>query len=504
MTDEVTQDVDRVRRVSRTGSRFALIMLVAALLSGLLLTGLSAAQLVQVERFSNELLVMRARQAAVAFFIRYMRDPLRGPERIQTIVDEAALGATDFMQVMQVDGKVLGSHSGGDGNIPRAPGAGDLRKACDANLEKLARQLPSGSGGRVKVRRDLVLTVLKPAAANPSKVAGRHVLDVLFALPMPDRPLPPLLEHEDGPGKKLKAMFLDRQDLLDPGSPCMIVRVGIDATTQHRTVLTHMGILMLAVLTTLLVLGINVVLYRALKQRERMAESLQRARRVQALGEMAATLAHEIKNPVGAIRGYAQLMRENWLSCGHGSDDPDAEKLSRAVETIVRESTRLEELVTRTLEFARPGDLGLVRCDLREIADAACTMLAGKASERGVSIVTDHAQSPVAAQVDINRIEQVLANLLDNAIEASAPGSAVVVHTSVRGDDSIVEIRDRGRGISPERLENIFAPFFTDRPDGTGLGLAVSRSIVEAHRGTVTAISGGEGHGATFTVAIPR
>jgi two-component system sensor histidine kinase HydH len=299
-------------------------------------------------------------------------------------------------------------------------------------------------------------------------------------------------------------MILARDEMLRSGAPCMIVRVGVDATAQRRAVHTHWWILGLAILTTLVILGINIALYRTLKQRERLAESLQRTRRLESLGEMAATLAHELKNPVGAIRGYAQLMREAQEAGGLAGDDPEGERIKRAVETMVRESQRLEELVRRTLEFARPGDLELTTFDLRDVAGEAASLLAGKAEDRGVSIVTDHDASAVRVEADRGRIEQVLANLLDNAIEASEPGGNVVIAARTGPEGAVCEVRDRGRGIDPSRLDEIFQPFTTTRTDGTGLGLAVSRSIVEAHRGTVRARSEGEGKGAVFTVTLPR
>jgi signal transduction histidine kinase len=487
------KDPEKVARISRAGSRFSLSMLVAALLLGLLLAGLSAAQLAQVRRFSRDLLVMRARHAAAAFFIRYMRDP--APERIPAIVEESPLGPHDLLQVLRSDGRLLGAsrHAGERGFPP--PSGEELTAACERSRERLRETLPWGSHGRLRMRRSLLETVLEPSVAEIRRVGGAPVLEVLFVLPVPERP-PPAPPPPPRRGAKGLHLFLERSDL---GGTCLVIHLGVDASAQRGAVLTHVGILGLAVLTTLLVLGVNIVLYRALKQRERMAESMQRARRVQALGEMAATLAHEIKNPVGAIRGYAQLLREGRDEAG-GSG---SERVDRAVSTIVRESTRLEELVRRTLEFTRPGELALEAVDLREVADAAGALLANRAAARGVDIVTDHAESPVRVRADRDRMEQVIANLLDNAIEASEPGSAVVLHTGTSGRQARVSVRDRGRGIAEERLEEIFGPFHTDRPDGTGLGLPVARSIVEAHAGTITARSEGPGRGAVFTVELP-
>lgn len=493
---------DKVRQVSRVGSRFALFMFFAAAILGLVLTTMSALQLRQVRSFSRQLLGMRARSAAMAFFIRYMRQPERSLEKIPRIVDEAALGTADYIQVIDADGTLLGAYQGQDAGTLEPLPAGELEKACARSFRRLDRNLPWRKDGTVKLGRGILGAMLIPSRVRLVEASGHPVMDALFALPGPESLKRRGVLRDLAAGKKGKGLVLSRDELHGRGAPCMLVRVGIDATAQRKAVITHLWILGLAVLTTLVILGINLALYRTLKQRERMAENLQRARRLQSLGEMAATLAHELKNPVGAIRGYAQLMREAREAGAISPDEPEADRVDRAVETIVRESQRLEDLVQRTLEFARPGDLKLARFDLREAADAASSLLATKAEEHGVSIVTDHDKDPVEVEADRDRIEQVIANLLDNAIEASPDGETVVIRASSSPEGASLSVRDRGRGIEPERLEEIFQPFTTTREKGTGLGLAVSRSIVEAHRGTIEARSSGPGAELLFT--LPR
>jgi two-component system sensor histidine kinase HydH len=494
----------KARQVSRVGSRFALIMLFAAAILGVVLTSMSALQLRQVRSFSRQILGMRARSAAMAFFVRYMRQPERGVEKIPKIVDDAALGTADYIQVLDADGEVLGSYLGSEtGSIPDAD-PGSLRATCTKGFRRLDEQLPWRSDGTVRLQRGIVGAILRPAGRQLIEVDDHTALDALFALPGPDILRKCRPRGERAHFGKCKGLELARADMLAENAPCMIVRVGIDATAQEKAINTHWWILGLAILTTLVVLGINLALYRALKQRERLAENLERAQRIESLGEMAATLAHELKNPVGAIRGYAQLMREAQEAGNLAADDPESERVKRAVETIVRESARLEQLVRRTLEFARPGDLELAKLDLREAADAAASLMAKKAEEAGVSIVTDHDAAAVEIEVDRGRMEQVIANLLDNAIEASEKGGTVAVSVRSGSDSAILEVRDQGRGIAPDRLGRIFQPFDTTKAEGTGLGLAVSRSIVEAHKGTIETQSQGEGKGAVFTVTIPR
>jgi len=486
------------------GSRFALIMLFAAIILGVVLSAMSAIQLRQVHEFSRQLLDLRARSAAMSFFIRYMRQPERSPERIHRIVDEAALGAADYIQVLERDGTVHGSFVGEEAGTLPEPDPAELGQACEASFSRLDEQLQWRKDGTVRMGRGVMGAMVRPALARVIELDDHPALDAYFALPGPEMLKRCGLQGPGGKPGMCKGLILERGGMLAGGAPCMIVRVGVDATAHKRAVRTHWWILGLAILTTLVILGINLALYRTLKQRERLAESLQRTRRLESLGEMAATLAHELKNPVGAIRGYAQLMREAHEAGHLAPDDPDAERIERAVETMVRESQRLEDLVRRTLEFARPGDLELTTFDLRDVAGEASSLLAGKAEEKSVSIVTDHEASAVSVEADRGRIEQVLANLLDNAIEASSTGGNVVIAVRSSSDGAICEVRDKGRGIDPSRLDEIFQPFSTTRADGTGLGLAVSRSIVEAHRGTISARSEGEGKGAVFAVTLPR
>ncbi len=510
------KDAAAAQRVSRAGSRLALVMLAASLALGLVLAAMSAAQLVQVRRFSRQIMSMQARAMSAAFFMRFVRQRDLSPDRVPAVVEEMDPGPASFIQVLDGSGKLLGSWTGDEAGEVDPPPAGSVREVCDRGFDNLGSRLVWDADGTARLRRNLLAALAEPGSVEVHEVGGRPVLDAIFALPAPPGlgpgplPLPPDpgdAPEPDPPGKGKGAGMVVHRDMLAPGSPCLAVRVGIDATPQRTAMRTQMGMLLLAVLTTLLVLGINIALYRALRQRERMTGQLQAARRVQALGEMAATMAHELKNPVGAIRGYAQLMQETLDAAPPGDRSPDpaaSERTRRAIETMVRESRRLEDLVRRTLEFARPGELRTAAADLREIADAAAAMLSRKAEERGVTIIRDHDPSHVTATVDRYRIEQVVVNLLDNAIVASLAGASVVLKVGSSAEGPAIEVRDSGRGIAPDRLESIFQPFHSDRPDGTGLGLAVSRSIVEAHGGTIGCSSDGDGRGARFLVILPR
>ncbi len=222
-------------------------------------------------------------------------------------------------------------------------------------------------------------------------------------------------------------------------------------------------------------------LRRELEQRRREQE-----RRLVALGQMSAVLAHEIRNPLASLKGNAQLL-------ARGLDAED--KAKAKADRVVTEAIRLESLTNDLLEFARSGTLERVAVDpaalLREAADAI-------AAER---IAVDAGGAPAAWQLDRERIRQVLTNLLENAVQAG--DGAVQARVTATAGALVYEVRDHGSGIPDGEIERIFEPFHTLRTRGTGLGLAVARRLVEMHGGTITAANADDG-GARFTVTLPQ
>jgi two-component system sensor histidine kinase HydH len=211
-------------------------------------------------------------------------------------------------------------------------------------------------------------------------------------------------------------------------------------------------------------------------------------RRLSLVGEMSAVLAHEIRNPLASLKGHAQLLLESL----------PAEGGDRAkVERVVREAVRLENLTSDLLDFVRSGELKATACDpaalLREAAE--------EAGGGRIDVRTDGA--PQRWTLDPPRIRQVLVNVLRNALQASTAEDRVEAAVAEEESRLVFRVRDRGVGLPAGEEGRIFEPFHTTRVRGTGLGLAVARSIIERHGGTIGASNRPDG-GAEVRIAIPR
>lgn len=218
---------------------------------------------------------------------------------------------------------------------------------------------------------------------------------------------------------------------------------------------------------------------------------LARQETLAALGTMAAGLAHEVRTPLSVIRGSAEMMERR---AAPGTREAELG------EFIIEEVDRLGRLVDDMLAFARPREPELRPGDLAE-----CARRVASAMERGggaaAPILLDARPAPVSA--DAEQVYQVVLNLVANAAQASPPGQPVRVATRAEGAESVLEVADRGAGIAPADLPNVWTPFFTRRPGGTGLGLPIVRRIVEAHGGRVEMASR-PGEGTRVTVRLPR
>lgn len=221
---------------------------------------------------------------------------------------------------------------------------------------------------------------------------------------------------------------------------------------------------------------------------------VQRSERLAALGQLTAGLAHELRNPLGTIKNSAEMLGKRV-----GAGDAISKELSGYISTEV---DRTNELVKRFLDFARPFRLRVEPAELHEILDRAIVQVQTRAVERRVALVRNESPDVAAVLLDAQWIEQMLANLLGNAIDASEPGSAVTVTTRPAEGGVEIAVIDRGVGIAPENLPSVFNPFFTTKADGTGLGLAIVSKIVDEHRGRIF-VESEPGAGTTFRVWLP-
>jgi signal transduction histidine kinase len=227
-------------------------------------------------------------------------------------------------------------------------------------------------------------------------------------------------------------------------------------------------------------------------ERADAVSALEDARRLAALGQFAAAIAHDIRTPLTSISLNVQILRRKLQL----SDD-DREHLDIALEELAR----LDRSVAEILDFAKPVKLTAEPIDVGELIETAARGLSPVLSEKGVQLRCEPAALTV--QGDPMRLRQVLTNLVGNAAEASHPGAEVTVRAVAADDHRVaIEVEDRGRGIGADDLARIFEPFFTTRPDGTGLGLAICHKVIRAHGGDIK-VRSTPGQGSTFTVLLP-
>ncbi len=234
---------------------------------------------------------------------------------------------------------------------------------------------------------------------------------------------------------------------------------------------------------------------------------LHRSRSLAALGEMAAGIAHEVRNPLASIGLYAQMLVEDL------ADRPDGARLAGQITGAVQ---RIDTIVRDVLRFARDTTVHPQRVRATEVIDQALESCRTTLAEADVSVISGHRDAePLELEVDMTLMVQALANIIRNAAEAMAESChgertlSVTLElqrrrlpTGGRAQCIVLGVRDSGPGISPEVLERMFNPFFTTRRTGTGLGLAIVHRIVEAHGGHV-AVSNRTGGGAVVELCLP-
>lgn len=223
-------------------------------------------------------------------------------------------------------------------------------------------------------------------------------------------------------------------------------------------------------------------------------EAVRRTERLAALGQLTAGLAHELRNPLGTIRASAEMLGKRVAG-----NDAIAAELTSYIEGEV---DRANTLVGRFLDFARPLSLRKSSVDVNALADRAAEALVREKAERAGRIHKNLDPSVKIVQADPDLLERVLVNLILNALEASPDEATVTVKTRQTAEAVEITVLDRGQGVAPELREQIFNPFFTTKPTGVGLGLAISARIVGEHGGAIR-VDSEPGRGASFTVSLP-
>jgi len=235
-----------------------------------------------------------------------------------------------------------------------------------------------------------------------------------------------------------------------------------------------------------------VILFVDITERRALERAAELNRQLAQVGELAAGVVHEVRNPLSVIVGTAELLQRRLHDETH----------QRHIQTIITEARNIESGVTEFLGFARPFNLTPTGCHAEDIAKRACELSRARAEKKSVTLRFETPETIPEFRADPVRLAQALANVITNGIDAAADGGTVTVKVARQADDVVFEIHDTGPGIHTAPGENVFAPFFTKKTGGTGLGLAICHRIVTAHGGQVTFVSP-PGGGTRFRIEIP-
>jgi signal transduction histidine kinase len=235
---------------------------------------------------------------------------------------------------------------------------------------------------------------------------------------------------------------------------------------------------------------------RSLREKETVEANLRQAQRLSSLGTLAAGVAHDIRNPLNAIK----------LLAGHAVDtlrqkDP-ADPSVRQVETIRKEVDRLEDIVSSFLSLAREHELRPEPSKIDRLLEECLALLHKDAEERGIRLSAELRAGDATLMVDPKQWNRAMLNVLINALDACPAGGRVRVFSRTSDAGCEVEIRDDGPGMAPDVAERAFDPYFTTKRTGTGLGLSITRGIIEEHGGTIS-LTGTEGQGCQVLITMP-
>jgi PAS domain S-box-containing protein len=240
-----------------------------------------------------------------------------------------------------------------------------------------------------------------------------------------------------------------------------------------------------------------IAIFGDLTRTKSLEERVKHSEKLAILGEMAAVMAHEIRNPLNSIAGFSQLLQSRV-----GEDD----KNRKYVDIIVNEAFRVDTLISDILDFAHQKKTIWSEVNLASLIDKVMDAKKAKAAEKNIQLVKNIAGALPAIQGDAVRLERVILNLTNNAIEAINDGGRIEIAAAEKNNsDGLgveLTVSDDGCGIPPENLGAIFKPFFTTKQAGTGLGMAIIQKIIEEHQGTIN-VESEIGRGTKFTIFLP-
>ena len=258
------------------------------------------------------------------------------------------------------------------------------------------------------------------------------------------------------------------------------------------------GVLPLAVMATTVLTDDSqyvgeMFIFRDLSQIKKLQMEVQQQEKLAAVGNLAAGVAHEVRNPLSSIKGYATYFS------GLFEEESTNKK---AADIIISEVERLNRVISELLDVAHPSDIQRQDTQLREILESTLELVRQEAKNSGVDLSVSINENLPLISVDPDRISQALINLYLNAIQAMKDGGTLGIHAKAKPDNVTVSISDTGCGISPSDLSKIFDPYYTSKSTGTGLGLAIVHKIIEAHGGKIE-VDSILGRGTTFKIQLP-
>ena len=443
----------------------------AAVLVGVLMAGLLVQVVFQL-RITLQLLREMPREKCVSMLTLLAQETRQiarfGPfaqERIQEAFTEL-VRTSDVRCVDLVD----------EGGRVRGEGGACVAEGLAAGLEPPYPDTPScRSTGAGRMTAAIGIDVGDPASEERGPVSGGELFPVPGGMP-----------------SRQPSGFLSGR---------LSLRVVMDTSRDERIARGAVYPSLFLMLTLLLLFGaflwLNRVQRRSWEAENALALVQQRNRHLQAVQMMAAGVAHEIKNPLGTIRGFAQLTRKRF---------PPGSREHRYLDITMKELDRINERVARLLHFARPRRLNRTSTDMHALVLHVLELLEPDLRARGLTASLHVAPSLPLLDVDAAQVQELVVNLVLNAVEASEEGQGVDIRCGVRdggrGRALRLEVTDRGRGMDPEARALAFEPYYTTKEKGSGLGLANCLRIVEAHGGAIR-VESEPGRGTRVVVDIP-
>jgi signal transduction histidine kinase len=288
------------------------------------------------------------------------------------------------------------------------------------------------------------------------------------------------------------------------GRPAGIVRVGFERDRMDQIMernrhflFLSMGFIVLAGLFSLWFVFQNHK--RHLARIDEMRKRLEQSERLSSLGQLAAGVAHEIRNPLNAISMASQRLQREYLPC----EEDKGQEFGRLTGVIRDEIRRLNVIIEDFLTFSRSRRLELREFSLTEVVQKLVRLMGEEASARGIALSVKSMQDALMVPMDVDKLQQALINIIKNAIESiEGTGSIDIAVERQAGDRAVIRVSDTGSGLAPEEVGKIFDPDYTTKEKGLGLGLPIAHEIIRGHGGTIR-VQSSIGQGTTFEISLP-